>query len=457
MKQIDYADEHTGRSILSSTLPLLLAQIMSLLYNIVDRVYIGRIPGYGTQALGGVGIAFPVITLILAFTSLYGIGGAPLCSIERGRGNKKGAENIMNAAFFLISVTAILWTIFGILFARPLLFAFGASKENIAYGVSYLKIYLLGTFFSMTATGLNSYINAQGFPRIGMVSVVSGAVINIALDPIFMFTLGMGVRGAAIATVISQVISALIVIRFLTGKKCELKLRIFSPREMKANLKEMWRIVTLGMASFIMQATNSLVSIVCNKMLMACGGTLYVSVMTIVSSVRQVLDTPAGAITDGASPVISFNYGAKNTANIRNAMKIMSISAIGYTFVMWLLILLFPEMFIRIFSSDKTIIKDAASAFRIYFAAFIFQSFMYCGQTMYKALEKRGRAIFFSLLRKVVLVVPLTIVLPGLWGLGVNGVFVAEPVSNFVVGTLCFVTMLVSVLPELRKMDQNVL
>ena len=465
MKQVDFRNGRILSNVLQSMLPMLVAQVLSLLYSIVDRIYIGRIPGEGTAALGGVGLCFPIIIMVTAFTNLFGLGGAPLCSIARGRGDLRRASGIMNTAFSMLVLTGAVITVAGELFAAPLLRLFGATDGNLPHALAYLHIYLIGTIFTMLATGLNPYINAQGFASTGMLTVVSGAVLNIGLDPLFIFVFGMGVRGAALATILSQILSAFFVLRFLTGEKAELRLTPLQDlRELPANLAgsapgcsefraTVLDIAGLGSSAFVMQFTNSLVSIVCNSTLSRYGGEMMISVYTIISSVRQVLETPVIAIGEGTSPVISFNYGARRPANVRKAMLLMAVMGIGYTLVVWILIERFPAFFISMFSADAALMKDAIPALHLYFFAFIFQSLQYTGQTTFKALGKKKQAIFFSLFRKVVMVVPLTLLLPGVFHFGADGVFMAEPISNAVGGSACLITMLLIVLPELKRME----
>ena len=476
MQQVDFSSDRIGKNMALTIFPMLVAQMISLLYNIVDRIYIGRLPGIGTSALGGVGLCFPVVILILGFANLYGMGGQPLCAMERGRGKTEKAEQIMNTAYFLLLFTGVILTVLGEIFASPILRAFGASSENILYGLPYLRIYLLGTVFSMLATGLNPYINAEGYPRIGMLTVLIGAGLNLVLDPILMFSFGMGVHGAAVATVLSQAVSAAFVLRFLKGSGTELHLHLPGRRfsdgaassesapdkklsailsALRENLPIMKNIISLGAAPFIMQVTNSLVSIVCNRMLSVYGGDLYVSIMTVISSVRQILDTPVSAIAEGTSPIISYNYGARRPRNVLRAMRLICVLGVGYTAVMWMLILLRPALFIRIFSADPEVLTHGIPALQLYFFAFIFQALQYGGQSMFKSLGKKNHAIFFSIFRKVILVVPLTLLLPRIGSIGVNGVFIAEPVSNLVGGLACFLTMLLTVLPEMKTMERE--
>ena len=449
MNQVDFAKDSIRQNVIKTAIPMLAAQLLNLLYNIVDRIYIGRIPGEGTIALGGVGLCFPAIMIVLAFTNLYGVGGAPLSAIARGQGNKERAERIMNTSFVMLVLTALVLTAAGEIFLRPLLTAFGASDETMKYAFPYLRIYLLGNIAAMIATGMNPFINAQGFPGIGMSAILIGTVANIILDPVFIFVFGMGVAGAAIATVISQFLSALFVLGFLKGRKVELKLKPFSMKNLDIGIIR--NITGLGLASFIMQFTNSLVSVVCNSMLSSFGGDLYISVYTIVSSVRQILDTPVGAITDGSSPVLSFNYGAGKPARVKEGIRMVTLMAVGYTLVMWILVILFPVFFIRIFSSDSSILEAAIPALHTYFFAFIFQALQYSGQNVFKSLNQKKQAIFFSLFRKVIMVVPLTLIMPRISGLGPTGVFLAEPISNFIGGTACFVTMYLTIYRKLGK------
>ncbi len=433
---------------------MLVAQILNLLYNIVDRIYIARIPNIGTAALGAVGLCFPLIVVITAFSNLFGSGGAPLFSIYRGKGEPQRAANVMNTSFTMVCVCAVVLMAVGFIFARPLLVLFGASTDALVYAYPYLMIYLIGTLPSMIATGMNPFINAQGYSTIGMTSVAVGAVANLLLDPLFIFVLGFGVQGAAIATVISQALSAVFVFVFLT-RKSELKVRFLKKKEFSECIGYAKNIVSLGTAGFIMQLTNSLVSICCNNILSDVGGDIYISVMTIVSSVRQLVETPIYAMNEGTSPILSYNYGACRPARVRKAMAVMSTMILGYTAVMWSIIILFPNVLIGIFSSDAALMQDAVPALNQYFAAFICMDFQYIGQTVFKSLNKKKQAIFFSLLRKVFIVVPLTYMVPYMFHMGTAGVFLAEPVSNVIGGTLCLVVMLCTVLPELKRMEKQ--
>lgn len=451
MKQIDFENGTITGNILNAAIPMLVAQILSLLYNIVDRIYIARIPGVGTAALGAVGLCFPIIIIITAFSNLFGSGGAPLFSINRGKGDTAKAAQIMNTAFTMLCVVSLLLMTMGLLFAKPLLILFGASENALAYAYPYLMLYLLGTLPSMIATGMNPFINAQGYSTTGMLSVAIGAIANFLLDPLFIFALQLGIKGAAIATVLSQTLSALFVLFFLRNK-AEYKVRLLHCAEF--NFTDAKNIISLGTSGFIMQLTNSLVSICCNNVLSVTGGDVYLSVMTIITSVRQMVETPIYALTEGSSPIISYNYGALRPSRVKKAGITMALLVFLYTGVMWSVIILAPEFLIGIFSSDQTLLADSVLALKLYFAAFIFMDLQYIGQTIFKSLNKKKQAIFFSLLRKVFIVVPLTYLLPYAFGLGTDGVFLAEPVSNVIGGSLCFITMLITILPELKNMQK---
>lgn len=454
MKQIDFANGKISSSILRAAMPMLAAQILNLLYNIVDRVYTARIPEVGTVALGAVGLCFPLIVIISAFANMYGSGGSPLFAIERGKKNDREAENIMDTSYTLLTLTAILLTIFCMIFCRPILVLFGASESALVYAIPYIRIYLLGTFPSMVAVGLNPFINAQGYAGNGMISVMIGALANIILDPLFIFAFGLGVRGAAIATILSQTLSAVYVLHFLY-KRSALRLRLLTKEELRHCQKRAGRIISLGLASFIMQLTNSLVTAFCNRVLSTTGGDLYISIMTIISSIRQMVETPILAIADGTSPLISYNYGAKKPERVFRVGSMMAVMAAVYAMLAWMVIIHAPHLLISIFSSDKTLLDDAIPALKLYFNAFVFMVFQYTGQTMFKSLGKNKQAIFFSLLRKAIIVIPLTMILPYAFGLGTDGVFLAEPISNVIGGSLCFITMLITLLPELKAMKEK--
>lgn len=446
-QQIDFGDKNVYRSVLAVAMPMLTAQPLNLLYNIIDRIYIGKISGDGTLALAGVGLCFPIVSLITAFANLFGTGGAPLCSISRGKQDEKGAQHIMNNAFFMLVLTGVLLTVIGITFHKPILYLFGASDITYSYAADYMNIYLIGTVFVMISLGMNPYINSQGFAKTGMLTVLFGAIANLILDPVFIFVLDLGIKGAAIATIISQFLSAVWVLLFLTGKKAELRLSFQNFHPDFSCIRE---ITALGISSFVMSATNSLVQVLCNSLLQTFGGDLYISAMTVINSIRQIAQTPAHAISDGASPIISYNYGANDIVLTKKAIRFMTQLGFFYTFAFWALTFFFPEVFIKIFNSDPALLEIAVPSLHIYFFGFFMMAFQFTGQSVFKALNYAKEAVFFSLLRKVFIVAPLTIALPYICGLGVKGVFLAEPISNFIGGLACYITMRRKVLSKLE-------
>lgn len=426
-------------NIMSMAVPMTVAQILNLLYNLVDRIYIGHIPGADSLALTGVGLTFPIVSMITAFAGLFGMGGAPLCSIERGKGNQERAEAIMQNAFWMLAGTGVLIMIAGYAAERPLLYALGGSDATYVYASEYLKIYLAGTLAVMIGLGLNPFINAQGFGKTGMVTVALGALINLVLDPLFIFVLHMGVKGAALATVMAQCCSAVWVLFFLTGEKPLLRLKL---RFGRPDWKIVGQITALGTSNFIMNFTNSVVQVVCNRQLQFYGGDLYVGIMTVLNSVREVLTMVVIGMSNGAQPVISFNYGAGKKGRVRQGIRFMTAASIIYTCAAWAVTLAFPKFFIRMFNSEPELLAAGVPAMHIYFFGFCFMALQFSGQTTFQALGQAKYAITFSLFRKIVIVVPLTLLLPLLPGIGLHGVFLAEPISNLIGGCACFFTML---------------
>ena len=447
----DFSKGSIVKNILGLAVPMTLAQLINVLYNIVDRIYIGRIPEHATLSLTGIGLSLPMITMVIAFANLFGMGGAPLCSIERGRGNLEEAEKIMGNSFTMLVVFGVFLTMLGLLFKKPLLYAFGASDSTYPFADAYITIYLLGSIFVMVGLGMNSFINSQGFGKVGMCTVLLGAVANIILDPIFIFGLGMGVRGAALATIISQFFSAVWIVRFLTGKRTILRLRLSC---LRPQWKRIRAIVGLGMSGFTMAITNCTVQIVCNATLQTFGGDLYVGVMTDINSLREVASMPVQGVTNSAQPVMGFNYGAKEYGRVKKAIVFTSLFSIAYTTLAWAFLHGFPEFFIRIFNQDQALIEAGVPALRLYFFGFFMMSLQFAGQAVFVALGMSRQAIFFSIFRKVVIVVPLTLLLPSVSGMGTNGVFLAEPISNFIGGAACFGTMLLLVWTELTRRER---
>jgi len=445
-KTKDFTSGPVWKRIIAQAIPLTIAQLVHLLYNVVDRIYIGHMEEANGLALTGVGLAFPVVTLIMAFTALFGNGGVPLFSISRGEGDDEKASKILGNSFCLLLISSVVLTALGYLFSKPILFAFGASDESFVYAKEYLDVYLLGTLFSMLSTGMNGYINAQGFPKIGMMSIIIGALTNIILDPIFIFTLDMGISGAALATVISQALSCVWVMSFLLGKRPPITLK---PKNVRLNGNTTKDIFKLGSANFIMQGTNCLVQVACNSTLQGYGGDLYVGIMTVANSIRDIFTLPVNGIVNGSQPVISFNYGAKKYDRVKSGIRFNTAVGTVYTLIAWILILVLPKLWFSIFSDDAQMIETGSEVLRVYFFGFVFMALQFAGQSTFQALGDAKHAIFFSLLRKAIIVVPLTLILPMFFG--VMGVFLAEPISNVVGGLACYLTMRYTVYRRLNK------
>ena len=447
----DFSKGSVAGNILRLALPMTVAQLINVLYSVVDRMYIGRLPDAAGNALTGLGLTFPILSMVTAFANLFGMGGSPLFSMERGRGNTDKAKEILGNTFALLVGTGVVLTVVLLLIKKPLLYAFGASDTTYPYADGYLTIYLCGSIFVMISLGLNPFINAQGFGRKGMMTVLIGAVTNIVLDPLFIFVFDMGVRGAALATIISQFFSALWAFSFLRGKKAILRLEW---PYVKLRLKLVWQIVSLGFSSFVMAITNSIVQVACNSTLQSFGGDLYVGVMTIINSVREVVSTPINGVTSAAQPVMGFNYGAQEYRRVRSGIVFTTIVCIVYTTAVWLLLFLFPRFFIGLFTGEEALREAAVPSMHIYFFGFFMMSLQMAGQSAAVALGRSKQAVFFSLFRKVIIVTPLTLLLPHLFGLGVNGVFLAEPISNFIGGGACYITMLLTIWREMNRREK---
>lgn len=443
--QNDFSRGSMARNILQMALPMTVAQLINILYNVVDRMYLGKLPGH--LSLTGLGLCLPIISILMGFANLCGMGGAPLCSIHRGKGEDGEAERILGNSFALLLLFGAGLTALGLAFRRPILYLFGASDLTFPYANDYLTIYLLGTPFVMIGLGMNPFINAQGFSRMGMMTVALGAAVNIVLDPIFIFALDMGVRGAALATVLAQGCSALWVLKFLTGRRALLRLRWNTLRLQAARVR---RILALGTSGFVMSMTNSLVQVLCNASLQHYGGDLYVGVMTVINSIREVVSMPVQGITNGCQPVLGYNYGAGEYERVRRGIRFTTVLTVGYSVAAWALVMAVPELLIRIFNDEPELIAAGIPAFRLYFAAFFCMSFQFIGQSVFVGLGRSRSAVFFSLLRKAFIVAPLTLLLPGL-GMGVDGVFAAEPVSNVLGGLACLLTMYVTVYRRLGR------
>ncbi len=445
----DFSKGKVWSNIMAQAVPLILAQLVQLLYNVVDRIYIGHLPGADSLALTGIGLVFPLTTLVAAFTNLFGMGGAPLFSIERGAGNDERAEKILGNTFTMLFASSFVIFALCYIFRKPVLYLFGASDASYVYADEYLRIYLFGTTFTMLSTGLNGFINAQGFPKIGMLTTLIGALLNLILDPLFIFVSGMGVAGAALATIISQAVSAVWVMHFLLSRKGKAAYHI-KLSCMKPEWKLVGDITTLGMAGFIMQATNCMVQVVCNATLKVFGGDLYVGIMTVINSVREIMSLPVSGLTSGSQPVLGYNYGAGKYDRVKSGIRFTAAIGIAYTALAWIIVLIIPKQLMGIFTEDAQTIACGAEALKTYFFGFVFMAFMFTGQSTFTALGYSKHAIFFSLLRKAIIVVPLVMILPRI-GFGVMGVFLSEPISNVIGGLASFITMYITVYRKLKS------
>lgn len=413
--------------VVSMSIPSIIAQLINVLYNIVDRIYIGHIPSVGAAALTGVGLTFPVVVLISAFSAFTSAGGAPLASIWLGKGDREHAEKILGSSVWLLLVfTVVLMGIF-YAFHVPFLYAFGASNATIPYAASYLKIYLIGTLFVEFSMGLNTFIIVQGHAKTAMLSVLIGAIVNIILDPIFIFAFGLGVRGAAIATVISQAVSAFWNLKFLIGTKSTLKIK---RQFIRFDIPVVKQILSLGISPFIMRSTECLISVVMNRQLQVYGNDLYVGSMTIMQSVMQFMSAPLAGFTQGVQPIISYNFGAGNFDRVKKFYRVMIGVSFVYGFLSTGLAMLFPEFFAGLFTTDAGLIALVGKVMPVFLAGMLFFGIQQGIQPTFLALGQAKISLFIALLRKVILLVPLALIFPVFWG--VKGVYFAEPVSDIV-------------------------
>lgn len=425
-----------GRLLIELAVPTVFAQLVNLLYNMVDRIYVGRIPEVGHLALAGLGVTFPIIILISAFAALIGAGGAPRAAIYMGRKEYDTAEKILGTCITALCIMAVCLSVFFYFVKEPLLMLFGASEQTIGYANSYLGIYLLGTISVQISLGLNMFITSQGFAKTGMVTVLIGAVINIILDPVFIFLLGMGVQGAALATIVSQTVSALWVLLFLCGKRTILKVK---KENLKVNRELLLSVMALGTSPFIMQSTECLVQLTYNSGMQQYGNDYYVGAMTILFSIMQMLFLPLSGLTQGAQPILSYNFGAGNKERVKKAFKLLFALALGFSLAATGLVLLFPELFIRMFSDNEEIIHIGVYAVRIYMFGFLIMGAQIACQQTFLALGQAKISVFLALLRKIILLIPLAILLPKL-GMGTDGLFYAEPISD-ILAVLTTVTL----------------
>lgn len=437
-----------GKLILALAMPAVAAQLINVLYNIVDRIYIGHIAGYGDVALTGVGVTFPILMMISAFSAFAGMGGAPLASIQLGKKDYDKAEKILGNSAGLLVVFSILLTVFFYIFKSPILYAFGASDVTITYAEDYIGIYLIGTIFVQFAIGLNTFISGQGEARTAMLSVLIGAVINICLDPVFIFGLHMGVKGAALATVISQAVSAVWVVHFLTSKKSAIRLKM---KHMYLDRHIVGKIAGLGIAPFIMQSTESLVSITLNSGLQRYGGDLYVGTMSIMASIMQLIVIPVQGINQGVQPIISYNYGAGNKKRVTGAIKRLMAACFIGTLALAGVAILKPALYAGIFTSNQELVALTCKVMPVYFFGITIFGIQSACQTSFLALGQAKVSLFIALLRKIILLIPLAIILPKF--MGVMGIYRAEPIADITSVAITSILFVITMKRVLRNME----
>ncbi len=427
-----------GRLLLKLALPTVAAQLINMLYNIVDRMYIGHIKDVGALALTGVGVCMPLIMIISAFAALVGNGGAPRASIYMGKKDTDAAQKILGNCFSLQIIISIILTIILLIGNKTFLLAFGASENTISYAVNYMNIYAIGTIFVQLTLGMNAFITAQGFAKTGMLSVLIGAVANIILDPVFIFGMNMGVRGAALATIISQALSCIWVLSFLFGKKTFLKIK---PENLRLHAKIILPCVALGSSLFIMQASESIISVCFNSSLLKYGGDIAVGAMTILTSVMQFAMLPLQGLGQGAQPIMSYNYGAKNNDRVRKTFRLLLKVSFGYSIVLWAIVMLFPQMFAMMFTSDNALLSFTSQALRIYMASMFMFGIQIACQMAFNALGKAKDSIIVAVMRKFILLIPLIYIMPAIFKANqTNAVYMAEPVADFI--AVCFTSIL---------------
>lgn len=451
-READLGRDPVGPLLVRLALPTICAQVVNLLYNIVDRVYIGQIPGEGALALTGMGVTFPVITLISAFASLIGMGGSPRASIAMGAGEHEKAERTLGTCTAALWGLAVVLTVLFLLFQEPLLVLFGASADTLPYAMQYLNIYVLGTIFVMTALGLNGFITAQGKSSVAMKTVLIGAVLNVVLDPVFIFLFGMGVRGAAIATVISQAVSALWVVKFLTGEKSTLRLR---RQFFRFDRKLLMPAVALGASPFVMQSTESLLTVTFNVSLQQYGGDLAVGAMTILTSVAQMVQMPLLGLAQGGQPILSFNYGAGRPDRMKKVVRYNLLIACVFAFGVWGLVQLAPHLVAQLFNRNAELVDMTAWALRIYFAVGFTMAFQNTFQQCFVALGEAKISLFLALERKIILLIPLILILPRFFEDKLFAVFFAEPVADFLAAATTTILFLIRFRQIIRGMQEK--
>ena len=418
-----------GKLLLKLSIPTVIAQLINMLYNVVDRIYIGHIPGEGSLALTGVGVCMPIIMIVTAFAALISSGGAPRASICMGKQDNKSAEQILGNCFSLQIVVSIVLTVVLLIWNKDLLMAFGASKNTLGYATDYMRIYALGTLFVQLTLGMNAFITAQGFTTTSMVSVLIGAICNITLDPVFIFVFNMGVKGAALATVLSQAISTIWVVVFLSGKKTQLHLR---KKYMGLKPKIFLPCVALGLATFIMQASESVVTVCFNSSLLHYGGDIAVGAMTILTSVMQFAMLPLQGIAQGSQPIASYNYGAKNADRVKKTFRLLVITCLTYSTLLWATVQIIPKVFVSIFTSDAKLVAFTAPMLKIYLGGLFLFGIQIACQITFTSLGKAVNSIIVAVVRKFVLLLPLIYIMPHVVSNPTIGVYMAEPIADII-------------------------
>ncbi|MFA5719838.1 MAG: MATE family efflux transporter [Acholeplasmataceae bacterium] len=443
------------KSIFILGLPLILSQLVNVLYNIVDRIFIGNIAIIGKDALAGVGITFPIIMVVSAFAALVGLGGAPLAGIKLGEDNKEEAKNIMMNSFFMLISVGLILTVFLLIFGKETLYLFGMTDELYHYGRDYLSIYALGSVFVMIALGLSAYITTQGYTKVAALIVLVGAILNIILDPLLIYTFDLGVKGAAIATIVSQGVSACLVVLFLMSKKSSLKLSL---KGFKLNNKIILSILALGISPFIMQSTEALIQIVFNTQIVKYGGldyVIYLNIMTIMLSVIQFIILPIHGLSQGSSPMISYNFGSGNFKRVKETYKALNIISISFTILLYLVIFIFPKPIASVFNQDPQILEKAPKIMRIFFLGMSVFGLQLATQTTFMALGQAFVSLSMAVLRKIVILIPLTFILPIF--LGIDGIFLSEMIADFLATIITFTTFMLLINKIIDKRKQQLL
>ncbi|MBO5101831.1 MAG: MATE family efflux transporter [Clostridia bacterium] len=441
-----------GKLLFRLALPIVVAQLINMLYNIVDRIYIGHMPEVGDLALTGVGVCMPIIMIVSAFSALVSSGGAPRASIFMGKKDIDSAERTLGSCFGLQIIVSAILTVVLLIWNRDFLLAFGASNNTVEYAADYMSIYAIGTVFVQLTLGMNAFITAQGFTGISMISVVVGAVANIILDPIFIYGIGMGVRGAALATVISQVLSCVWVIAFLSSKKSILKLK---PRYFIPVPRIILPCIALGTATFIMQASESVISVCFNSSLLKYGGDIAVGAMTILTSVMQFAMLPTQGFAQGAQPILSYNYGAKNAERVKRTYKLLLTTCLAYSVTVWVAVMLFPSVFVSIFTPEPELISFASKALRIYFAGILLFGIQIACQMTFVSLGNAPSSVIVAVMRKFVLLLPLIFIMPNLVSDPTLGVYMAEPIADVIAVTFTAILFIFQFKRALKKIDST--